>query len=78
MFMTEFINDEYQTRITKLAGIRAGGLNPYPDKFEKSESLANSSTLYYNYLTLYGRRAIISQIINFYGFDKFFLMMDRI
>ncbi|OGY53986.1 MAG: lysine--tRNA ligase [Candidatus Buchananbacteria bacterium RIFCSPLOWO2_01_FULL_45_31] len=33
------LNDEYQTRLEKLKALRSRGINPYPDKFEKKQSI---------------------------------------
>ncbi len=38
--MTENINDEYKIRLEKLKKIREKGINPYPDKFAKLQSIA--------------------------------------
>lgn len=35
--MTKNINDEYQTRLARLNKIRAEGINPYPDSFDKKQ-----------------------------------------
>lgn len=36
------LNDEYQIRLEKLKNIRRRGINPYADKFEKKQSLAQA------------------------------------
>jgi len=38
--MTKTLNDEYQTRLNKLKNIREQGINPYPERFEKLQSIA--------------------------------------
>ena len=38
--MTETFNDEYQTRLQKLKKLKEQGINPYPDKFDKTQQLA--------------------------------------
>jgi len=38
--MTNVLNDEYQTRLEKLKKIKEQGINPYPDKFEKTQLVA--------------------------------------
>ena len=38
--MTKILNDEYKTRLNKLKKIREQGINPYPDKFEKLQQIA--------------------------------------
>lgn len=38
--MTQTINDEYKTRLNKLKNLREQGINPYPEKFEKLQLIA--------------------------------------
>ncbi|MDX9892971.1 MAG: lysine--tRNA ligase [Patescibacteria group bacterium] len=38
--MTNTLNDEYQTRLNKLKNLRERGINPYPERFEKLQSIA--------------------------------------
>lgn len=43
--MTKTVHDEYQTRFNKLDRIKKQGINPYPDNFNKTKSLAEISKL---------------------------------
>lgn len=38
--MSKTLNDEYQTRLNRLKKIKDEGVNPYPERFDKSQSLA--------------------------------------
>ncbi|MFA6254524.1 MAG: lysine--tRNA ligase [Patescibacteria group bacterium] len=38
--MEKTLNDEYQTRLNKLKKLKEQGINPYPDKFEKTQLVA--------------------------------------
>lgn len=38
--MAKTLNDEYKTRLNKLKKIKEEGINPYPDKFEKLQGIA--------------------------------------
>jgi lysyl-tRNA synthetase class 2 len=38
--MVDQINDEYKTRLNKLASLRKQGINPYPDRFEKKLAIS--------------------------------------
>lgn len=38
--MPKIFNDEYQTRLNRLKKIKDEGVNPYPERFDKSQSLA--------------------------------------
>ncbi len=38
--MTKTLNDEYQTRLNKLKNLKEQGINPYPEKFDKLQSIA--------------------------------------
>lgn len=38
--MAKTLNDEYQTRLNKLKKLKEQGINPYPDKFEKIQLIA--------------------------------------
>jgi len=40
--MTEAINDEYKSRLNKLEKIKSEGINPYPDKFTKRQTIAQA------------------------------------
>lgn len=38
--MSKTLNDEYQTRLNRLKKIKEEGVNPYPERFDKSQSVA--------------------------------------
>jgi len=38
--MAQNLNDEYKTRLAKLEKMRQEGVNPYPEKFDKTQSIA--------------------------------------
>lgn len=43
--MTTIVLDEYNTRRKKLGEIRSQGINPYPDRFKRSHTLAKARTV---------------------------------
>lgn len=43
--MAKILNDEYQTRLNRLKKIKEEGVNPYPERFDKSQSLAEVLSL---------------------------------
>ena len=45
IFMADNLNDEYKIRLAKLENIRKEGVNPYPEKFDKIQPLAEILSL---------------------------------
>ncbi|MCL5795018.1 MAG: lysine--tRNA ligase, partial [Patescibacteria group bacterium] len=40
--MLQDLNDEYKIRLAKLTKIRQDGVNPYPDRFSKEQTVAEA------------------------------------